>query len=123
MNTHLTAEQRVLLDKRLQERENALERQLQLHREGLPGVGFAGEMLGQDSDDAPRRASDQDVEMALSQIDLQELAAIRNAQQRIRDEDYGVCVDCRQAIPFARLSIEPQALRCVVCESIHERTL
>jgi DnaK suppressor protein len=123
MNTHLTAEQRALLDKALRTRENALERQLDLHQQGLPRAEFVREVFGQDSDDAPQRANDREVDIALSQIDLQELASIRNAQQRICDEDYGLCVDCRQAIPYARLSIEPQALRCVVCESIHERTL
>jgi DnaK suppressor protein len=123
MNTHLTAEQRALLDKALRARENALERQLDLHQQGLPRAEFAREVFGEDTDDAPQRANEREVDITLSQIDLQELAAIRNAQQRIDDEDYGICVDCRQAIPFARLSIEPQALRCVVCESTHERTL
>jgi len=121
MNTYLTTEQRRLLDRALRERENALERQLDLHQQGLPRVEFAGEVLRQDTDDAPQRASDREVEITLSQIDLQELAAVRNARQRIHDEDYGLCVGCKQAIPFARLSIEPHALRCVICESIHER--
>ena len=123
MNTYLTSEQCGLLDKALRERENALERQLNLHQQGLSRVEFAREVLGQDDDDAPQHASDRQVEILLSQIDLQELAAVRNARQRMHDEDYGLCVDCREVIPFARLKVEPHALRCVVCESLHERTL
>ena len=122
MNTHLTTEQRGILDKALRERENALERQANLHQQGLPRVEFAREMLEQAGDDAPQHASDRHVEIVLSQIDQQELAAVKDARQRIHDEDYGLCLGCRQAIPFARLEVEPQALRCVVCESIHERT-
>jgi len=104
-------------------RENAIERQLDLHQQGLPRVEFARDVLGQESDDAPQRANDREVDIALSQIDLQELAAVRSARQRIHDEEYGVCAACGQGIPFERLSVEPQALRCVPCQSIHERTL
>ena len=85
-----------------------------------PILNSRREELVQDRDDAPQHASDRHVEIALSQIDLQELAAVRNARQRIHDEDYGLCVDCTHAIPFARLKVEPQAQRCVVCESIYE---
>jgi DnaK suppressor protein len=123
MKSHLTAEQRALLDRALWVRENAIERQLELHQQGLSRVEFAREVLAQESDDAPQRANDREVDIALSQIDLQELAAVRSARQRIHDEDYGVCIACGQAIPFERLSVEPQALRCVACQSIQERTL
>jgi len=123
MKTHLTAEQRALLERALWVRENAIERQLDLHQQGLPRVEFARDVLGQESDDAPQRANDREVDIALSQIDLQELAAVRSARQRIHDEEYGVCTACGQGIPFERLSVEPQALRCVPCQSIHERTL
>ena len=112
-----------MLERALRVREHALERQLDSHQLGFARDEFAREGMGQDSDDAPRRANDRDVEIALSQIDLQELAAVRTAQQRVHDEDYGFCVDCKQAIPFGRLSIKPQAVRCVACESIHERNL
>ena len=123
MKTHLNAEQRALLERALRLRENAIERQLDLHQQGLPRVEFARDVLRQDTDDAPQRASDREVEITLSQIDLQELAAVRNARQRVHEEDYGACIACGQAIPFERLSVEPQALRCVACQSIHERTL
>jgi RNA polymerase-binding transcription factor DksA len=32
-----------------------------------------------------------------------------------------LCVDCHGAIPFERLRLEPQALRCVACQSFNER--
>jgi len=34
---------------------------------------------------------------------------------------YGVCIDCKKAIPLARLKIKPEAIRCIHCQSIHER--
>ena len=43
-----------------------------------------------------------------------------NDLQHVHDDDYGLCTDCGVGIPFDRLKIEPQALRCVACESRHE---
>lgn len=71
----------------------------------------------------PQRVSEREVDLALSDMDLQELAAIRWARQHLQDEEYGLCVACGKAIPFDRLEIEPQASRCVACETIHEKEL
>ncbi len=123
MSIYLTSGQRAILAEKLQVRERALERQLDLHQEGLSRIEHAREALEQDGDDAPQRASEREVDLALSDMDLQELAAIRRARQHLQDEEYGLCVSCGNPIPFDRLEIEPQALRCVACESIHEKEL
>jgi len=36
-------------------------------------------------------------------------------------DQYGVCADCAADIPFDRLKAEPWALRCVACETQHEK--
>lgn len=123
MSIHLTAGQRAILAGSLQARQQVLERQLELHQQGLSRIEHAREALEQDGDDAPQRASDREVDLALSDMDLEELEAIRRARQHLQDEAYGLCVSCGNAIPFDRLEIEPQALRCVACESIHEKEL
>jgi len=121
MSTHLTTGQRALLQAELELRRRQLSRQLEVHQEGRTRIEHARDVLAQDYDDAPQRAMDREVDMALSDIDTQELAAIGRALLRVHDDDYGLCVDCGGGIPFDRLKVEPHALRCVACESQRER--
>jgi len=51
---------------------------------------------------------------------MQELDQVSSALQRLQDPDFGFCKQCGVQIPFDRLKIEPQALRCVACESAAE---
>lgn len=53
--------------------------------------------------------------------DLQELRQVQDALSRIHGDEYGLCIDCGNDIPLARLRAEPAALRCVDCQSRHER--
>jgi len=121
MTTHLTAGQRALLQAELELRQRQLSRQLEVHQEGRSRVEHARDVLAQDFDDAPQRAMDREVDMALSEIDTQELAAVGRALTRVQADDYGLCVDCGGGIPFDRLKVEPHALRCVACESKREQ--
>ncbi|HSQ72595.1 MAG TPA: TraR/DksA C4-type zinc finger protein [Rubrivivax sp.] len=120
MTTHLTTGQRALLQAELELRQQQLTRQIDTHQEGHTRMEHAREVLEQDYDDAPQRAMDREVDMALSDIDIQELAAIQAALKRVHDDAYGVCIDCGEGIPFDRLKVEPEALRCVVCEARRE---
>ena len=123
MPTHLTPSQRSELAALLQTRLQATERQSNVHQEGLSRVEHAQQVLQQDADDAPQRAGDREVDFAVSERDAQRLVALRRAQSRLNESDFGRCVDCGDDIPFERLRIEPEALRCVECESTHERKL
>jgi DnaK suppressor protein len=49
------------------------------------------------------------------------LTAAEAARGRLASGDYGWCMDCGNAIGFARLSAEPTALRCVACQEQAER--
>jgi RNA polymerase-binding transcription factor DksA len=42
---------------------------------------------------------------------------------RLVEGTYGVCVDCDKNIPEARLREQPEAPRCVECQSASERPL
>lgn len=46
------------------------------------------------------------------QLDLQR---IEMAERRIKDGDYGYCVECENEIALGRLKIDPMAERCVNC--------
>lgn len=51
----------------------------------------------------------------------QQLADIEAARDRIRRGEYGICIDCRQSIPYARLKAYPTAKRCAACQHRHEQ--
>ena len=120
MKNPLSSDKRATLAATLKTRQQALERQMALHQQGLSRVEHARETLQQDGDDAPQRASDREVDQALADLDLQSLAALTLARRRLEQPDYGLCEDCSEPIPFERLRIEPEALRCVACETLHE---
>ena len=117
---HLTVGQRALLQSELERRQKLLDSRLAEHHGGLSRVEHAREVLEQDGDDAPQRAGDREVDMALSDLELRELGAVSQALTRMRDGRYGICAGCAAEIPFDRLKAEPWALRCVPCETRHE---
>lgn len=121
MSKHLTGGQRAMLKASLELRQHELDQRLAAHQRGQSRADYARELLQQDGDDAPQRDSDREVELAWSDQELQELGAVSRALKRLDDPHFGLCSDCGAEIPFDRLKIEPQALRCVSCESRHER--
>jgi RNA polymerase-binding protein DksA len=64
------------------------------------------------------------VDVGLAEIDrdLDELRAIDAALLRVADGSYGVCEACDRPIDLKRLNLTPQALRCIECQTIFERT-
>jgi DnaK suppressor protein len=119
--THLTEAQLAALQVDLQQRQRQLDGRLAAHHAGLSRAEHAREVLLQDSDDAPQREAERELDMALSELETQELGAISGALRRLHAGTYGRCADCDSEIPFERLQIEPWALRCVACESARER--
>lgn len=63
-----------------------------------------------------------DLEQADMTRDLDELRAIDDAWQRIRDGSYGTCIDCGGDIGYERLKANPAAARDVHCQERHEKT-
>lgn len=121
MSTRLTPARRDLLAQVLRKRQQALATQLQAREQGGSAAEQALAAREQDGDDALQLASEHEIESTRTDIEHRELAALAAALQRVNDADYGLCTDCGKAIPFERLFIEPQALRCVACESMREK--
>ena len=121
MSTILTMGQRALLLQKLELQLREVDRRIAARLEGGGRADHAREVLLQDGDDAPQRESEREMDMALTDIETQELGAVSEALRRLRGDGYGVCADCDSDIPFDRLKAEPWALRCVACESIRER--
>jgi DnaK suppressor protein len=117
---NLTPGQHALLEVDLQLRQQQLSRRLDEHLGGLSRAEHARELLQQDAHDAPQREGDREMDMALSDLETLELAAVGQALARLQDGRYGTCSDCDADIPFDRLKAEPWALRCLTCETAAE---
>jgi DnaK suppressor protein len=120
MTTHLTAGQRAQLKELLELRQHELDQRLARELGGSGRAAHAREVLLQDSDDAPQRDSDREIDLARGDAELRELGAVSLALRRLDSPEFGTCVDCGEAIAFDRLKAEPWALRCVACESKRE---
>ena len=62
-----------------------------------------------------------DFNLAILDRHVQELRDIEAAFQRIRNAQYGMCIDCGGEIGFSRLQAYPTAKRCIECQQKHER--
>jgi RNA polymerase-binding transcription factor DksA len=94
------------------------ERRIELKRD-LTHKGSTVE--AHDQDDESTAGLLRELDNAEVQRDRQELLDLDRALERLESEAYGVCVDCGESIPYARLLAEPGALRCIGCENNHER--
>ena len=120
MSNHLTAGQKALLEAELVQRQHQLDKRLAEHTQGLSRAEHTREVLLQDSDDAPQREPERELDMALTDLETRELGAVSEALRRLQGGSYGVCTDCEADIPFDRLKVEPWALRCLACETRRE---
>ena len=120
---HLTAGQHALLETALQQQLQQLDRRLAEHLGGATRAEHARSVLLQDSDDAPQREAERELDLALGDRDTVALGTLSAALARLRDTEaghYGLCADCDAEIPFDRLRVEPWALRCVPCQAAQE---
>lgn len=63
-----------------------------------------------------------DLEQADVTRDLGEFRSLESARQRLAAGEYGTCIDCGGDIGYARLKATPSALRCIDCQTRHEKT-
>ena len=86
------------------------------------GAGDSSELshVDQHAGDTASELTDADNQNALLDNSAQQRAEVEAALKRIDDGTYGVCVDCGQPIPDARLEVRPEAARCVADQEKHE---
>ena len=75
-----------------------------------------------DSGDESVAALIADLDQAEMGRDLDELRGLEAASERMASGEYGVCVDCGRDIAFERLRATPIAVRCIDCQTRHEKT-
>jgi len=52
---------------------------------------------------------------------IDEMRDIEAALQRVKNGEYGVCIDCGEDVAFLRLMAYPTAKRCIVCQEQREK--
>jgi len=121
MASQLTHGQRALLEATLIRRQKELDRQVAEHSGGVSRAEHPREFLAQGRDDISHREAERELDMTFSDREMGELGVVSAALVRLKTDDYGICADCDNEIPFDRLKVEPWALRCVPCEEKRER--
>jgi len=113
----LSADQRRHYEQ-LQELRNEYANQIEtLSAASLSANPQAGEELADIGSDNFIR----ETELALMDEETHRLELIEAAIGRIREGGYGICIDCGEKIPDARLDAKPYASLCVQCKGAREQ--
>ena len=121
MATELSPEDLAVMAQLLHARRDEVALRLKAQLAGQSRAEHVREERQQDSDDASQRDADREVDLAQSDMDTVELQAIDEALARLAQGRFGLCTDCGEAIPVARLRLEPHTLRCIDCAERRER--
>ncbi len=116
--THLT-KLRDLLSLRLLELRAEVHAAEQAQREL---IGAAAHEVTDRKDDGTQRLLS-DLGGAQEQRDLDEMAQVEAALQRLDTGTYGDCADCGEPISLQRLLAQPAAQRCAPCQAACEHAL
>lgn len=82
------------------------------------------ELAGAVHDSGDESVADLLVDINLASIDrhVHEINDIDAALMRIAEGHYGICIECDSPIAFKRLLVYPAAKRCIVCQTLYEKT-
>ena len=118
----LTKQQLGQLKKALLERQRLLASELRAKREQAANEANEDTMGVADTGDESVLRMQADLDLQEAGRDLEELQQIETALRRMDEGTYGECISCGTDIEFPRLEAQPTALRCLDCQSKHERT-
>lgn len=105
---------------RLAERAQALRQELRHDRAKLAD-DVADDSAVFDRKDQAGLMTQTSVDDAEFTRDLEELAAVEAALQRLNAGRFGICQDCAEPMAADRLEAQPWASRCVSCQARFER--
>ena len=109
------------LRERLEQRSKQLHNELQaVQADREADIEAAGRDTVHGAAEQSEQVSRDEVRRSEQARDANELREITAALQRIDDGHYGKCVDCGAKITNSRLTVQPAALRCIVCQQRHE---
>ena len=109
----LNTSQLTRLKAQLDEVQQQLEEFLNLDEAAVETVELDQSAVGRLSRmDALRQ---QAMAQANSEAHKQQLLKVHSALHKINEGEYGYCDECGEAIPFARLQVQPESDYCVSC--------
>ncbi|MBX4211658.1 MAG: TraR/DksA C4-type zinc finger protein [Candidatus Yanofskybacteria bacterium] len=120
----MTKEELEKLDKELALEEESLTKQLEGVASENPAVpgDFEPTMPKntdyEDDDDSLNASTELNTDIALEHELEKRLEQIKLARERIKNQAYGVCSNCKNPIPEERLKAMPTAAFCINCASV-----
>jgi DnaK suppressor protein len=88
--------------------------------EDFPGVAGDNTPLA-DEVDVIRLNEDREMSFATRSLLVDRVNKLAEALERLRDGEYGLCVECSEPIAPARLRVMPEVTTCVRCQDRLER--
>lgn len=79
-----------------------------------------GDKQVKDIGDEALSSSMNKIQDSLQKAEIDELNLIEQAVSRINKGEYGICVECQEAISDKRLEYYPYAARCIICQENQE---
>lgn len=73
-----------------------------------------------DPTDRATAESDRNFELRIRDRERKLLAKIKDALERIENDDYGICEECGDDIAIARLEARPVTTLCIACKTKQE---
>jgi len=104
------------IEKALLQRQDEIIAQLSSTSNGKKA--FEGQV--KDSGDEVLSLSLEKLQSSLQQTEIDELHLIKRALERLKKNEYGICIDCGEPISAPRLDNYPYAARCIVCQELVE---
>lgn len=90
----------------VRDHEGEKAQQLDAHLDENDDFAFANELIEMN----PEYVADE----------LEKLRGVQDAEVRMMEGTYGLCIDCHQDISPDKLQLQPSASRCSECELLHE---
>ncbi|HET9463177.1 MAG TPA: TraR/DksA family transcriptional regulator [Thiobacillus sp.] len=111
------------LTKRLNEDNQALLREVRVELENSGDQHRIDLLNSEPGDTGDESMANElaDFNVAILGRHIQGMRDIEAAFQRIKNGEYGICIECGDDIAFERLQAYPTAKRCIVCQEKHER--
>jgi RNA polymerase-binding protein DksA len=66
---------------------------------------------------------EQEFNLGLMETEQATIEEVEEALERIENKSFGLCVECEQPIPAARLRVKPHAKYCIECKRREEKGL
>jgi DnaK suppressor protein len=110
------------LRQRLLNHRDELMARIAQQRGGQVGrVQAAVDQFNHSEDAHAQNMTERDLAFAIDEHESAELNGVQAALVRIREGSYGDCVDCGQSITLPRLQANPEAERCLPCQTRWEK--